>query len=182
MVVASHQSYPRARQEADSLIMHGFPPDRLSVVVRELRLVKRRLTIGLYVRRALRWGLLVGAFGALLGLWIGRGVLSQPFRIALVSAAGGAVALAVIGVVSGVVVEGLRARLGRETGVDILEADGYDVAVDEPLAEAARRLLWALHHGSDEKGSPLPSSRPRSDPARGAAAEDNSIDRGGQQH
>ena len=64
MVVGSHASYRAARQDADSLVSHGFPPDRVSVRVRGLRLVRRRLPSDTSLRRAAGGGLLVGRSAA----------------------------------------------------------------------------------------------------------------------
>ncbi|HET8788406.1 MAG TPA: hypothetical protein VFO47_06635, partial [Actinomycetes bacterium] len=78
MVVGSHASYRAARQDADSLVSHGFPPDRVSVRVRGLRLVRRRLPTDTSLRRAAGGGLLVGAIGCLLGLWVAGVVPALP--------------------------------------------------------------------------------------------------------
>lgn len=171
-VVACHACYRAARQDADSLVSHGFPPDRVSVRVRGLRLVRRRRTSDASLRRAVRGGLLVGAIGALLGLWVGGVVLALPVGTVLAVVAGGAVASAAVGVAGGVGVPALRARWEGQAGVDVLEADGYDVAVDGRLAEAARRLLYLVHRRPDKPGS-IPSTRPGSDPAPGTTADRN---------
>jgi hypothetical protein len=180
MVVASHASYWAARQDADSLVSHGFPPDRVWVRVRGLRLVRRRLTIGTSLRRAARGGLLVGAIGGLLGLWVGGVVLALPAGTVLAVVAGGAVAWAAVGIAGGVGVPALWARWQGQAGVEVLEADGYDVAVDDRLGKAARRLLYLVHRRRDEPGSSTCSNNPRSDSAPGTAT-DNIIDRGGHQ-
>lgn len=181
MVVASHASYRAARQDADSLVSHGFPPDRVSVQVRGLRLVRRRLTIDTSLRRAARGGLLMGAIGTLLGLWVAGVVLALPVGTILTVVAGGAAAWAALGVAGWVGVPALRARWQGHAGADVLEADGYDVAVDGRLAEAARRLLYLVHRQPDEPGSSTSSNHPRSDPAPGTATDDNIIDHGGHQ-
>jgi hypothetical protein len=51
MVVGSHASYRAARQDADRLVSHGFPPDRVSIRVRGLRMVRRRLPTDTSLRR-----------------------------------------------------------------------------------------------------------------------------------
>jgi hypothetical protein len=181
MVVASLASYRAARQDADSLVFHGFPPDRVSVQVRGLRLVRRRRPIGTSLRCAVRGGLLVGAVGALLGLWLAGVVLDLPTKTILAAVAGGAVTWAAVGVAGVVGAAAVRARWQGHSVVEVLEADGYDVAVDDRLAEAARRLLYMLHRRPDEPGSSTPSNRPRSGPAPGTATDGNSIDRGGHQ-
>ena len=159
MVVGSHASYRAARQDADSLVSHGFPPDRVSVRVRGLRLVRRRLPSDTSLRRAAGGGLLVGAIGGLLGLWVAGVVPALPAGTVL--AAGGAVAWAAVGVAGGLGVPALRARWQGRAGVEVLEADGYDVAVDDRVAEAARRLLYLVHRRGDEPGSSTP---PRTTP------------------
>lgn len=159
MVVGSHASYRAARQDADSLVSHGFPPDRVSVRVRGLRLVRRRLPSDTSLRRAAGGGLLVGAIGSLLGLWVAGVVPALPAGTVL--AAGGAVAWAAVGVARGLGVPALRARWQGRAGVEVLEADGYDVAVDDRVAEAARRLLYLVHRRGDEPGSSTP---PRTTP------------------
>ncbi len=181
MVVASHASYRAARQDADSLVSHGFPPDRVSVRARGLRLVRRRLPTDTSLRRAVREGLLVGAIGGLLGLWVAGVVFALPAGTVLAAVAGGAVAWAAVGVAGGLGVSALRARWQGQAGVDVLEADGYDVAVDDRLAEAARRLLYLVHRRPDEPGSSTASNDPRSDPAAGTATDGNIIDHGGHQ-
>ena len=180
-MVASHASYRAARQDADSLVSHGFPPDRVSIRVRGLRLMRRRLNLGASLRRAAPGGLLVGAIGGLLGLWVAGVVLALPAGTVLAVVAGGAVTWAAVGIAGGVGVPALRARWQGQAGVEVLEADGYDVAVDDRLAEAARRLLYLIHRRPDKPGSSTPSNRPRPGPAPGAATDDNIIDRGGHQ-
>jgi hypothetical protein len=179
-VVASHASYRSARQDADHLVLHGFPPDRVSVRVRELELVRLRLAVGTCLRRAGRWGLVVGAVGALLGLWVGRVVLALPVGVALAVSAGAAAAWAAAGLAGAVAAQEVRARLRGQTGVDVLQADGFDVAVDRRLAAAARRLLSAAHRepGGRDSSSTTPSNRPGSDPSPGAAADGDGTDRG----
>jgi hypothetical protein len=181
MMVASHASYRAARQDANSLVSHGFPPDRVLVRVRGLRLERQRRTVGASLRRAARGGLLVGGIGGLLGLWVAGVVLALPAGTVLAVVAGGAVAWAAVGVAGGVGVPALRARWQGRAGVEVLEADGYDVAVDDRLAEAAHRLLYLMHHRPDKPGSSTPSNHPRSDPAPGTATDDNIIDHGGHQ-
>lgn len=178
MVVGSHASYRAARQDADSLVSHGFPPDRVSVRVRGLRLVRRRLPSDTSLRRAAGGGLLVGAIGGLLGLWVAGVVPALPAGTVLAVAAGGAVAWAAVGVARGLGVPALRARWQGRAGVEVLEADGYDVAVDDRVAEAARRLLYLVHRRGDEPGSSTPSNHPRSDPAPGTATEPSQRGRG----
>jgi hypothetical protein len=164
MVVGSHASYRAARQDADRLVSHGFPPDRVSIRVRGLRMVRRRLpptplSGASPARRA--WGLLVGAIGGLLGLWVAGVVPALPAGTVLAVAASGAVAWAAVGVARGLGVPALRARWQGRAGVKVLEADGYDVAVDDRVAEAARRLLYLVHRRGDEPGSSTP---PRTTP------------------
>ena len=180
MVVGSHASYRAARQDADSLVSHGFPPDRVSVRVRGLRLVRRRLPSDTSLRRAAGGGLLVGAIGSLLGLWVAGVVPALPAGTVL--AAGGAVAWAAVGVARGLGVPALRARWQGRAGVEVLEADGYDVAVDDRVAEAARRLLYLVHRRGDEPGSSTPPrttpgpiqrrERPPNQASRAAEADD----------
>ncbi|HEX5878108.1 MAG TPA: hypothetical protein VF468_07280 [Actinomycetota bacterium] len=121
----------------------------------------------------------MGAIGGLLGLWVAGVVPALPAGTVL--AAGGAVAWAAVGVAGGVGVPALRARWQGQTGVEMLEADGYDVAVDDRLGEAARRLLYLVHRRPDEPGSAIPWNHPRSDPAPGTATDDSIIDHGGHQ-
>ena len=182
MVVGSHASYRAARQDADSLVSHGFPPDRVSVRVRGLRLVRRRLPTDTSLRRAAGGGLLVGAIGGLLGLWVAGVVPALPAGTVLAVAAGGAVAWAAVGVAGGLGVPALRARWQGRAGVEVLEADGYDVAVDDRVAEAARRLLYLVHRRGDEPGSSTPPrttpgpiqrrERPPNQASRAAEADD----------
>jgi hypothetical protein len=125
-------------------------------------------------------GLLVGAIGGLLGLWVAGVGLALPAGTVLAVVAAGALASAAAGVAVGVGVPALRARWQSQAGVEVLEADGYDVAVDDRLAEAARRLLYLVHRRRDEPGSSTPSNRSALDPRPGTA-DDNIIDHGGHQ-
>lgn len=70
MVVGSHASYRAARQDADSLVSHGFPPDRVSVRVRGLRMVRRGLTTDTSLRR-------VSGAPRVGGCWWGRSAASS---------------------------------------------------------------------------------------------------------
>lgn len=144
-VVATHGAYRAAEEDADYLVSRGFPADRVSVRVRGLRLVRPRPASGAWLRPAVRGALVMGAFGAVLGLWVGGVVLSLPLGVALAAVAGAAVAAAAAGLGAGVGVQALLARVRCQTGIDVLQADRYDVAVDGRLADAARRLLSADH-------------------------------------
>jgi hypothetical protein len=141
-VVASHGSYRSAQQDADRLVVHGFPPERISVRVRGLRLARPRPGARVYLRSAVRWALLVGAVGALLGLWVGGVLLSLPAGVALAVAAGSTAVSVAAALAAGIGVQALLARVRCDTGVDILQADRFDVAVDRRFAETARRLLF----------------------------------------
>lgn len=70
MVVGSHASYRDARQDADRLVSHGFPPDRVSVRVRGLRMVRRGLTTDTSLRR-------VSGAPRVGGCWWGRSAASS---------------------------------------------------------------------------------------------------------
>lgn len=161
-VVASYDSYADAERAVDHLADQRFPVDRVSIVGRDLKLVERVTGRTGYARSALDGAL----SGALAGVLIGW--LFTVFDWSSPVVARGWLILdglwfgAVVGLLYGLLAHALTGGRRDFTSVGAMQADHYDVVVDEDVAEEAARKL---------KGLPEPLDRhdPRFDRERAAA-------------
>jgi hypothetical protein len=150
--VASFYTYQDAERAVDRLSDHGFPVERTMIVGRGLRYVERvtgRLTYGKAALSGALTGALVGALIAWLfvvfdwftplvasgwlivdGLWFG----------------------AIVGALFGVLAHALTGGRRDFTSISRMEADEYDVQVDEELFNEAMRLLAGTEAGAMTAG------------------------------
>jgi hypothetical protein len=139
--------YEDAQEIVDQLSDAGFPVDHLTIVGRDLRIVEQ-VTGRLDWARAALGGLISGAFwgalfGLLFGVWFahdGTSMLGILLYWILVGA--------VFGVIFALV--GFALTRGRRnfTSVVGMNADRYEVLVDEPFADEALRQLAGLSRRS----------------------------------
>ena len=142
-VVASFTDYAAAVRAVDTLSDRGFPVEHARIVAHDLRFVEQvtgRETTGRAMARAAVSGLV---FGALFGLLFGLLAWRDPVASGLILAVYGAILGAVVGAIVGAV--GHRSAGGRRdfSSVAAMQAGGYDVMVDQPHGDEARRLLAA---------------------------------------
>ncbi|HEV7753919.1 MAG TPA: general stress protein [Baekduia sp.] len=149
VVVASFDSYPAAERAVDYLSDQKFPVERVSIVGRDLKTVEQvtgRMT-------TLRATLNGAASGALAGLLIGW--LFTVFNWTDPVVARGWLILdglwfgLVVGAMFGLIAHLLTRGLRDFSSVGGLQADHYDLLVDEEVAGEAERLLARLPAGSD---------------------------------
>jgi len=139
--VASYDDYAEAERAVDYLSDQGFPVERVAIVGHGLRYVEQvqeRVTVG----RAALVGAVQGAilglvFGALASLFFVLDPSPATALLLLYGLAAGAFLGAVLGVLAH-----LAAGSDRDfASVAGMEADRYDIVVDEEFAERAAELL-----------------------------------------
>jgi hypothetical protein len=140
-VIASFETYPDAEAAVDRLSDRKFPVERVSVVGRDLQMVEHVLG-----RMTLPRAILNGALsGALVGLLIGWLFTVFDWTDPLVARGWlildglwfGALVGALFGLLSHLLTRGRR----DFTSVGAVQADHYDLVVDDAVADEAARLL-----------------------------------------
>src|SRR4051794_18650790 len=142
--IATFDSYADAERAVDHLSDRGFPVERVAIVGRDLKFVEHvvgRLTTG----RAALTGALNGAMiGALLGLLTGLIFTIDPDPVLPLLVLYGIVSGAILGAVFGATMHALTGGQRDFASVSALDADRFDVQVDEDVADRAMELLRAL--------------------------------------
>jgi heat induced stress protein YflT len=140
-VVASYSTYRDAERAVDYLSDNGFPVERTAIVGNGLRLVEQVTGRMGYGMAALRGALAGGFVGLLIGWlfalfnWLDPVVASGWLIVDGLWF--GAVAGGVLGVLQHALAQGRR----DFASVPMMQADRYDVLVDEEVAQDAARLL-----------------------------------------
>ncbi len=149
-VVASFDSYAAAERAVDHLSDRGFPVERVTVVGRGLKLVEQvtgRLTYaGAAGRSALTGAIIGAAFGWIFGLlgWV------NPLISGLLLALYGAGLGAAFGAVFGLVAHALTGGRRDFSSVQGVQADTYELLLDEDVAQEALRLLQTAGQQPDD--------------------------------
>src|SRR5687768_9923487 len=167
-VVATFDNYRDAERAVDALSDQRFPVDRVSIVGRDLRLVEQVTGRMTYGRSALHGALSGALVGALIGWlftvfnWFDP-VVARGWLI-LDGLWFGALAGALFGLLAHALTGGRR----DFSSVGGMQAEHYDVLVDEEVADDAARLLGGLGRAldggeprspaGDDRGAPAPSS------------------------
>ena len=190
-VIATYDSYAEAERAVDRLSDGGFPVDRVSIVGRDLKTVER-VTGRMTLARAALNGAVSGALAGLLIGWLFavfnwfNPVVDRGWLIF-----DGLWFGAVIGALWGLIVYAVTRGNRDFTSVGAMQADRYEVRVDDEVAERAARLLAGetaatpaepgstaaapaeqgrFARGADEPAAPpapaAPGSTPRSDRSR----------------
>jgi len=142
--VASYDDYAEAARAVDHLSDQGFPVERVAIVGHGLRYVEQvqgRMTAG----RAALLGAVQGAilgllFGALASLFFVLDPSPAAVLLLLYGLAAGAFLGAVLGALAHLATGGVR----DFASVAGMEADRYDIVVDEEIADRAAELLRGL--------------------------------------
>jgi hypothetical protein len=140
--IASYVNYADAERAVDWLADRGFPVERGAIVGMGLRSVERlagRMTAGRAAFVGAAAGIIMGALLALLVAilrWGSGSAVTLPSVVVLV---------ALVGAVSGALLHEARSG-GRRDFISAtrIEADRYDLQVDEGAADDAERLLAAM--------------------------------------
>lgn len=142
--VASYGNYQEAQRAVDYLSDQKFPVERVAIVGEGLRLVEQvtgRLDIG----RAALSGAGSGAItGAVIGFIFGLFNWITPIISGLALALAGLILGAIIGLIFGLIAYALSGGRRDFTSVSGMQAERYNVTVDEEVAAEADRLLAGL--------------------------------------
>jgi hypothetical protein len=143
-IVASFSSYAEAQKAVDYLSDEGFPVERASIVAEDLRFVEQVTGRMDYGRAALQGAGLGALIGLVFGLFLGLFSFFNPLVSALYLGIIWLIYGAVIGLIVGLIGHALSGGQRDFSSVGRLEADRYNVMVDEEVAEEASRLLAKL--------------------------------------
>ncbi len=155
--VASYRSYAAARQAVDRLAEHDFPLERVSIVGHGLNFVEQVTGRRGYPSAALSGAATGAAIGALFGFVAGLFNWVEPLVSALALGFYGLILGAVLGLIFGLISKALGGEDFNSIGG--MQADHFDVVVDDDLVERARRVL-------DEAGHSRPDGHTPGTPAR----------------
>ena len=139
--VAAYDSYAEAERAVDHLSDRGFPVDKVAIIGQGLRYVEQvtgRLTTG---RAALQGALQGALLGAFFGLLMGLIFTYDPNPAVWLLMLYGLVVGALFGAALGA---GLHLATGGTrdfSSVPGMEAERYEVVVDEDVADRAAELL-----------------------------------------
>jgi hypothetical protein len=144
-VVAAYDNYAEAQRAVDYLSDHEFPVERVAIVGHGLRYVEQvrgRMTVGRAALVGSLQGALLGVlFGALASIFFAL----DPSPAVSLLLLYGLVAGALIGAALGAFVHAATGGERDFTSEAGMEADRYDVVVDEDLADRAAELLRPLN-------------------------------------
>ena len=143
-VIASYDSYAEAQRAVDYLSDEGFPVERVSIVAEDLRFVEQVTGRRGYGRAALEGAGSGAVIGAFFGFFLGLFSLVDPLFSALILVLYGLIFGAIIGAIMGLIFHALSGGQRDFSSVGGIEADHYNVMVDEEVAEEASRLLQRL--------------------------------------
>jgi hypothetical protein len=161
-VVATYSRYADAQRAVDYLSDNKFPVERVAIVAEGLRFVEQvtgRLNYGrVAMNGALSGAVLGGLFGFLFGIvnWIAP--MISAFRLTLYGILYGTI----VGCFLSVVFYALSGGERDFSSVSGVDAERYNVLVDEDVADEAARLLIGLGGAS---GNAAPGTRPVPQPA-----------------
>jgi hypothetical protein len=164
-VVATFDNYRDAERAVDALSDQRFPVDRVSIVGRDLRLVEQVTGRMTYGRSALHGALSGALVGALIGWlftvfnWFDP-VVARGWLI-LDGLWFGALAGALFGLLAHALTGGRR----DFASVGGMQAEHYDVLVDEEVADEAARLLGGVGRALDDGEPRSPAGDDREAPA-----------------
>jgi hypothetical protein len=142
--VAAFDSYADAQRAVDYLSDEGFPVEKVAIVGHGLRYVEQvvgRLTTG----RAALLGAAQGAtLGAFFGLLMGLIFTTDPVVSTILFVIYGIVAGAILGAVLGAVMHAASGGQRDFASAAGMQADRFEVMVDDDAADRAAELLRGL--------------------------------------
>jgi hypothetical protein len=139
--VASFASYEEAERAVDRLADQRFPVEHVAIVGRDLKYVEQVTGRMSYARAALGGAMSGAVIGALIGWLFGVFNWFEPIVSAFWLALDGLWFGAVLGALFAVILHALLGGRRDFASVRSTTADRYEVMVDEPFADDARRLL-----------------------------------------
>ncbi|MDP8969798.1 MAG: glycine zipper family protein [Actinomycetota bacterium] len=142
--IASYQRYADAQRTVDYLSDRGFPVRHVRIVGRDLQFVEQVTGRRNYGAAAAESAATGAVLGGLLGFVFGLFSLVDPLVTSWVLAFWGLVIGAVIGAGLGLVGHAFTRGRRDFSSVESVQANRYDVLVDEAAADEAGRVLEGL--------------------------------------
>jgi Heat induced stress protein YflT domain len=139
--VATFTSYREAERAVDLLSDKGFPVQRATIVGKDLRLVEQVTGRMTYGRAALHGALQGAALGVLFGWLFGLFNWIAPVVASITLALYGLVFGAVVGALLGLLEHSLTGGTRDFSSVAGMQAERYEVLVDDEVADQAASLL-----------------------------------------
>jgi hypothetical protein len=181
--IATFPTYTEAERAVDYLSDHKFPVERVAIVGRGLHYVERvtgRMGLG---RAALNGAVTGGMVGLLIGWLFAIFDWFDPIVRSIWLVVDGLWFGMVVGALMGLFLH-LMLRGQRDfASIGALEADAYDLVVEEGVADDAARLLAQMGGGAStapaSSSSPAPDTTPATDASAGtpsATSADRSSD------
>jgi len=139
-VLVSYSNYAEAQRAVDYLSDKGFAVQHTAIVAEGLKIVEQvtgRLDLG---RAALNGALSGGTLGVIIGLFLGLFSGASSWDLALRGALFGLV----FGAISGAITYALTGGRRDFTSVRGMQADKYNVMVDDEVGDEAALLLEGL--------------------------------------
>jgi hypothetical protein len=138
--IATYTAYLEAQRAMDFLSDEGFPVERAAIVAEGLRIVEQVTGRLDYGRAALTGALNGGTLGAVVGLLLGLFSSGPAFGLLL----RGLLVGLVYGAIAGLVGKAMTGGRRDFTSVTGMQAERYQVMVDEDVAAEAETVLARL--------------------------------------
>jgi hypothetical protein len=151
--IATFSTYEEAERAVDHLSDHGFPVDRTAIVGRDLEYVEQVTGRMTYVRAGLAGALSGAVIGFLIGWLFGVFDWYDPVVTSFWLAIDGLWFGALVGALMGLIVHALTGGRRDFSAIGAMRANRFDVAVEEPVADEACRLLGELTASGDAVAS-----------------------------
>lgn len=158
--VASFSTYREAEQAVDRLADNKFPVERTAIVGRNLQMIEQVTGRMDWGRAALRGAATGAIVGFLVGWLFGIFDWADPIVSAFWLAIDGLWFGALVGALMGLVLYALTRGRRDFASVATMQAERYDVLVDEPVADEAARLLGADAQQQSTTPPPQASTNP----------------------
>jgi hypothetical protein len=142
--IVTYRTYAEAQRAVDYLSDQKFPVERVAIVAEGLRFVEQVTGRLGYGQAALNGALSGAVVGALFGFIFGLFDLITPLISAVNLALWGIIFGAFIGAVISLLVYALSGGQRDFTSVSGMQAERYNVMVDEEVADEAERLLAGM--------------------------------------
>lgn len=139
--IASYRTYAEAQRAVDFLADRRFPVERTAIVAEGIRIVEQVTGRLGYGRAALNGALSTAVAGALFGYIFGLFNWIAPILSAFTLALYGLIFGAIIGALLGLLFHAMTGGQRDFSSVSGIQADRYEVMVDDAVADEALRLL-----------------------------------------
>jgi hypothetical protein len=151
--IAVYEDYADAQRAVDHLSDNGFPVERVAIVGQGLRYVEQvagRMTTGMAALTGAAQG---AALGALFGLVFGLVFTIDPNPALPLLVLYGIVSGAILGAVFGAITHAATGGERDFTSVGGMQAERYEIVVDEDVADRAAEILRTV--GTSSTAAPV---------------------------